>query len=150
MCDENTRVAEIDFEAEGLLDGLEGEAREARLALLRDLSEAGVPLEEIKQAVAEGRLVLLPAERVFEPEGERYTRREIAEKAGFELDFLEKLTRALGLPRLDPDEPRQHRRRPRRGDAGQGVPRCGPPGRGAAGDLPDHRHGDVTARDHEP
>jgi adenylate cyclase len=95
----------IDFEAEGLLEGLEGEAREARLALLNDLADAGVPLEELKQAADEGRLVLLPAERVFEPEGERYTRREIAEKAGFELDFLEKLTRALGLPRLDPDDP---------------------------------------------
>jgi adenylate cyclase len=97
-------VAEIDFEAEGLLEGLEGEARDSRLALLRDLSEAGVPLEELKQAAAEGRLVLLPAERVFEPDGERYSRREIAEKAGFELDVLERLTRALGLPRLDPDD----------------------------------------------
>jgi adenylate cyclase len=97
-------VAEIDFEAEGLLEGLEGEARESRLALLRDLSDAGVSLEELKQAVAEGRLVLLPAERVFEPGGERYSRREIAEQAGFELEFLEKLTRTLGLPRIDPDE----------------------------------------------
>lgn len=97
-------MAEIDFEAEGLLEGLEGEAREARLTLLRDLSEAGVPLEELKQATAESRLVLLPAERVFEADGERYSRREIAERAGFELEFVEKLTRALGLPRIDPDE----------------------------------------------
>jgi len=97
-------VAEIDFEAEGLLEGLEGEAREARLALLRDLAGAGVPLEELKQAAAESRLVLLPAERVFETGGERYSRREIAERAGFELEFLEKLTQALGLPRIDPDE----------------------------------------------
>jgi adenylate cyclase len=97
-------LAEIDFEAEGLLEGLEGEAREARLALLRDLSEAGIPLEELKQAVEEARLVLLPVERVFETDGERYSRREIAEQAGFELQFLERLTRALGLPRIDPDE----------------------------------------------
>jgi adenylate cyclase len=97
-------VTEIDFEGEGLLEDLTGEAREARLALLQDLADGGVPLEELKQAVAETRLVLLPAERVFEPGGERYTRREIAEKAGFELDFLEKLMRALGLPRIDPDE----------------------------------------------
>jgi adenylate cyclase len=97
-------VSEIDFEAEGLLDGLEGETREARLALLRDLTEAGVPLEELKRAVAESRLVLLPAERVFEADGERYSRREIAERADFELDFVERLTRALGLPRVDPDE----------------------------------------------
>jgi adenylate cyclase len=97
-------VAEIDFEAEGLLEGLEGDAREARLALLRDLTEAGVPLEELRQAAAEGRLILLAAERVFETDGERYTQREIAERAGFEHEFLVRLTRALGLPRVDPDE----------------------------------------------
>jgi hypothetical protein len=32
----------MDFEAEGLLDGLEGEEREARRELLEQLSEAGV------------------------------------------------------------------------------------------------------------
>lgn len=98
-------MAEIDFEAEGLLEGLEGEAREARLALLNDLAEAGVPLEEMSQAVEEGRLVLLPVERVFEPDGERYSEREVAERAGLPLEFVQRLTRALGLPSLDPDEP---------------------------------------------
>lgn len=97
-------MAEIDFEAEGLLEGLEGEALESRLALLRDLSEAGVSLEELKQAATEGRLPLLPAEQVFEPDGERYSRREIAEQVGFELEFQERLARALGMPRIDPDE----------------------------------------------
>jgi adenylate cyclase len=98
-------VAEIDFEAEGLLEGLTGEAREARLALLRDLADAGVSLAELKQAVAEGRLVLLPVERVFEPEGERYTSREIAERSGLSLEFVHRLLRALGLPIPDPDDP---------------------------------------------
>jgi len=37
--------ATIDFEAEGLLEGLEGEEREARLALLRDLAEDGAGLD---------------------------------------------------------------------------------------------------------
>jgi adenylate cyclase len=97
-------VTEPDFEAEGLLDGLRGHAREARLALLRDLVEQGVPLEEMKQAAAEGRLLLLPVERVFEPDGERYTMREVAENSGLELAFVEKLLRALGLPTPDPDE----------------------------------------------
>jgi adenylate cyclase len=60
-------MAEIDFEAEGLLEGVWGEAREARLALLRDLAEAGVPVEELRRAVAEDRLALVPVERVFEP-----------------------------------------------------------------------------------
>jgi len=88
----------IDFEAEGLLDGLSGKAREARLALLEDLAEDGVPLEELKRAVEEDRLVLLPVERVFEEGTERYTAQEIAACAGLEHDFLVRLMRALGAP----------------------------------------------------
>jgi adenylate cyclase len=97
-------VAEIDFEAEGLLEGVSGEARDARLALLQDLSGAGVPLEELRRAVAENRLVLMPVERVFEPGGERYSAREIAELSGLELDYLIRLQQALGFPRPEPDE----------------------------------------------
>ncbi|MGA8925234.1 MAG: adenylate cyclase regulatory domain-containing protein [Solirubrobacterales bacterium] len=88
----------VDFEAEGLLDGLSGKAREARLGLLEDLAEDGVPLEELKRAVGEDRLVLLPVERVFEEGTERYTAQEIAACAGLEDDFLVRLMRALGAP----------------------------------------------------
>jgi adenylate cyclase len=88
----------VDFEAEGLLDGLSGKAREARLGLLEDLAEDGVPLEELKRAVEEDRLVLLPVERVFEEGTERYTAQEIAARAGLEDDFLVRLMRALGAP----------------------------------------------------
>jgi adenylate cyclase len=94
----------INFEAEGLLDNLEGKAREARLALLEELAESGVPLEELKRAVAENRLVLLPVERVFDPGGEHYTAAEIAEAAGLEFDFLVRLLRALGAPIPRDDE----------------------------------------------
>ena len=97
-------MAEIDFEAEGLLGDLTGKQREARLALLQDLAKDGVPLEELKQAVEEERLPLLPVERVFDPGDERYSAREVAEKAGLELDFLTKLLRALGALTPDPDE----------------------------------------------
>jgi adenylate cyclase len=97
-------VGGIDFEAEGLLGDLSGKAREARLALLRELAEAGVPLDELKRAVAEDRLVLLPVERVFEEGKERYTSREIAEGAGLEHDFLLKLLQALGAPIPEDEE----------------------------------------------
>ena len=64
----------IDFEAEGLLEGLEGEdARNARLELLRRLSDDGVELDELKAAVEEGRLVLLPVERALTAGECRYT-----------------------------------------------------------------------------
>ena len=93
-----------DFEAEGLLGGLEGKAREARLALLEDLTESGVALEELKRAVEEDRLVLLPVERVFGAGEERYTAEEVAEGAGLEVEFLRRLLQALGAPIPDADD----------------------------------------------
>ncbi len=94
----------IDFEAEGLLDGVEGEAREARLALLERLAGEGVPLEELREAVEGGRLVLLPVERAVAGDGPRYTPREIAEIAEVGLDLLQRATAAVGIPYPDPDE----------------------------------------------
>jgi adenylate cyclase len=97
-------VAGIDFEAEGLLENLDGKAREARLALLRDLADAGVPLDELKRAAEENRLVLLPVERVFESGAERYTAAEIAERAGLDAEFLGRLLQALGAPIPDDED----------------------------------------------
>ena len=97
-------MADIDFEAEGLLEGVTGKAREARLALLEELADDGVSLAELKRAVDENRLVLLPVERVFEEGSERYTAQEIAASAGIEHDFLVRLLRALGAPIPADDE----------------------------------------------
>jgi adenylate cyclase len=97
-------MAGIDFEAEGLLEGLSGQAREARRALLNDLAGAGVPLDELKRAVEEHRLVLLPVERAFDSGAESYSAREIAEGAGLGLDFLISLLQALGAPTPEADE----------------------------------------------
>lgn len=91
-----------DFEAEGLLGGTEGEARQARLELLQELADDGVPLEELRRAVAEDRLVLLPVERVLAGSGPRYTREEVAGLAGVDADLLARQWRALGMP--DPVE----------------------------------------------
>jgi adenylate cyclase len=98
-------MAEIDFEAEGLLEGLEGRARVGRLKLLEELFADGVPLEELGRAAEESRLALLPVERVLGGGDRRYTAGEIAEKAGIELDFLKRQWRALGMALLDDDEP---------------------------------------------
>jgi adenylate cyclase len=97
---------EIDFEAEGLLEGVEGKPREARLQLLQQLAEEGCTLEELKEAVAAGRLTLLPVERALAGPGPRYSAREIAELAGIELESLQRFSAALGVPYGDPDEPR--------------------------------------------
>jgi adenylate cyclase len=93
-----------DFEAEGLLDGVEGEARAARLGLLQRLESEGVPLEELRNAVAAGRLALLPVEHAIAGDGARYTAREVAERSGLEVELLRKFRAALGVPYLDPDE----------------------------------------------
>jgi len=94
----------IDFEAEGLLAGVEGEGREARLELLQRLAGEGVPLAELREAVEGGRLTLLPVERALAGDGPRYTPREIAEKSGIDLALLQRVTAAVGIPYPDPDE----------------------------------------------
>lgn len=90
-------MAAIDFESEGLLDGVEGEAREARLKLLRELAEEGVSLDELRVAVAEERLAVIPVERVLSGGGERFNAAEVAERAGIDREFLERDWRALGM-----------------------------------------------------
>ena len=68
-------VARPDFAAEGLLKGLRGQARLGRQELLEQLHDAGVPLEELRQAVAENRLALVPVELALGGEG-KYTAAE--------------------------------------------------------------------------
>jgi adenylate cyclase len=94
---------QIDFEAEGLLDGLQDSARAERLALLEELAGEGVPLAELRRTTATGTVVLLPADRVIVG-NERYTAAEVSELSGVELDFLVAARHAMGLPIPEPDE----------------------------------------------
>lgn len=96
--------AEIDFEAEGLLDGLEGEQRSERLALLRELAAEGVPLAELRRTTAAGTVMFLPADRMIVSDA-RYTAAQIAELSGIEPEMLNALSRAMGLPIAEPDDP---------------------------------------------
>jgi adenylate cyclase len=89
----------MDFEQAGLLDGLEETEREAREQLLQQLLDDGVSLEELKAAVKEDRLALLPVERVLVG---RYTAAEIEERTGLPADLLRRVRGLLGLP--VPDE----------------------------------------------
>ena len=91
----------MDFEAAGLLDGLEGEDRKAREQLLERLVDDGFSLDELKEAVAEDRLALLPVERVLSG---RYTGEEISKATGLPVDLLVRIRRQLGLPESDPRE----------------------------------------------
>jgi adenylate cyclase len=91
----------MDFQAAGLLEGLEGEERAARLDLLERLAADGVTLEELQAAVAEDRLALLPVERVL---GARYTATEIADLSGLGVPLIVRVRRALGLPAPGPED----------------------------------------------
>ncbi len=94
----------MDWEAEGLLEGLEDEeSRKARAELLDHLhDEEGCSVDELRQAVEEDRLVLLPVERLLAGD-KAYSQRQIAEEVGLELDQLREFRRALGLAIPDPD-----------------------------------------------
>jgi adenylate cyclase len=91
----------MDFEAAGLLDGLKGQERAAREKLLERLVSDGFTIEELKAAVAEDRLALLPVERVL---GGRYTAAEVEEQTGLPAPVLIRIRRLNGLPEPGPDE----------------------------------------------
>lgn len=93
----------IDYAAEGLFDGVEPDALDARRRLVDYLlDEEAVPLDEVKLAAKEKRLMILPVERTLGGEP-IYNAAEVAELADFDLDLFRDLRRALGLaePALD-------------------------------------------------
>jgi len=92
----------MDWDAEGLLEGLEGDAeRAARRELLDHLHDEGCELDELRAAVKEDRLVLLPVERLLAGEV-AYSQKDIAERSGLDLDQLAAFRQALGLAVPDP------------------------------------------------
>lgn len=93
-----------DFEAEGLLDGLEGEAREARIRLLEYLVVSGIPLKAIKAEAAADRLALLPADLVLGRKRRSMTASEIAEQSGLSVADFQRMIVAFGFPKPDPDQ----------------------------------------------
>jgi adenylate cyclase len=91
----------MDFEALGLLDGLEGEERETRLALLEQLSGDGFAIEDLQRAVAEDRLALLPVQRLL---GASYTAHEIEQRTGLPARTMLLIRRLSGLSEAGPDD----------------------------------------------
>ena len=91
----------MNFEREGLLDGLDGEERDARQQLLEQLADDGFSLDELKKAAEEDRLALLPVERVL---GARYTIDEVAKRAELSAEQLRGIWRALGFADPEPEE----------------------------------------------
>jgi adenylate cyclase len=94
----------VDFEAAGLLEGVEEGARQERLRLLEDLTAAGFSVDELREAAAAGRLALLQVDRALRIERPRYTPTQIAEQSGLSLELLRRLWRALGLAEAEDTE----------------------------------------------
>lgn len=89
----------VDIEALGLLDGLEGDARRERAELIAWLLERDFKLDHIRASVAAP--LMLPAYRVLGDDGDYVSAREICESTGVELELLQRLQRAVGLPCID-------------------------------------------------
>lgn len=90
---------DVDIEALGLLDGLEGDARRERAELIAWLLDRDFKLERIRASVAAP--LMLPAYRVLGDDGDYVSAREVCESTGVELDLLQRLQRAVGLPCID-------------------------------------------------
>lgn len=94
--------SDFDIEASGLLDGLEGRARADRAELIPWLLDQGVTIEQIRDS---DEPVLLASRRILGDDGDYVSAREISDSTGINLDLLQRIQRALGLPRVDdPDE----------------------------------------------
>jgi adenylate cyclase len=101
-------VAEdFDVEASGLLDGLEGKARTERAELIPWLLDRGITVEQIRGAMMPP---LLVARRVLGDDGTYVSARETSEKTGLDLDLLQRLQHAMGLPSVDDPDARVHSR----------------------------------------
>jgi adenylate cyclase len=91
----------MDFAEAGLLHGLQGDERRAREQLLQRLLDDGFALEDLRCAVAENRLALLPVEQVL---GGRFTAGEIEAETGTPAALMLWMRRLLGLPEAGEDD----------------------------------------------
>lgn len=91
----------MNFAEKGLLEGLDGEARQQREQLLQRLHDEGFSLEELRRAVDENRLPLLPVDRVL---GGTYTAEEIEQRTGLPASTMINIRRLHGLPKPEPQD----------------------------------------------
>jgi adenylate cyclase len=91
--------ANVDIEASGLLHDLEGKAREDRAELIGWLLDRGFSMEQIRASRAAP--MLLPSYRVLGDDGTYVSARQVCESIGIDLDLLQRLQRAAGLPRIE-------------------------------------------------
>jgi adenylate cyclase len=92
-----------DIEALGLLDDLQGRARQERAELIEWLLARGFDVDRIR---GEFSPMLLPANRVAGDDGTLVSPREVSESSGVSIELLQRLHRAVGLVRADDPDAR--------------------------------------------
>lgn len=85
----------------GLLDGLSDAERGERAELIEWLLAQGFNVEQIRAEVAP---LMLPAHRALGNDGDYVSAREISEVHRIDTEQLQRIVRALGLPRVDDPE----------------------------------------------
>jgi adenylate cyclase len=94
-----------DWEAEGLLEGLKTDKERAgRRELLDRLHAEGCSVDELREAIADDRLVLLPVEKMLLAD-RVYTMQEVSERTGVPRSYIDADWRAIGMSPVDEDEP---------------------------------------------
>jgi adenylate cyclase len=90
-----------DIDEYGLLEGLQGRARQERAELIRWLLARGFDVDQIRNEFSP---MLLPANRMIGDDGTLASPQEISESSGVSLELLQRLHSAVGLVRAeDPD-----------------------------------------------
>ncbi len=92
-----------DIEALGLLEDLQGPAREERAELIGWLLGRGFEADQIRGAFSP---MLLPANRMIGDDGSWVSPREVSEASGVSLELLQQLHRAAGLVYADDPDAR--------------------------------------------
>lgn len=101
---------DFDVEGSGLLDGLEGDERAERAEraeLISWLVSRGIDVEVIRNAYLP---MLLAARQALGDDGVYVSARETSEKTGIDLDLLQRIQRAMGLPTVDDPDAKVHLR----------------------------------------
>ena len=88
----------MDWEAEGLLEGLQGADRRARIELLDALEAEGFELADIKRSASEGELLFLMASRAIDVTVSM-TWDDLVERSGLPTPLVDRLVRSQGLTR---------------------------------------------------
>jgi adenylate cyclase len=89
---------DVDLDASGLLDGLDGQARSERAELVTWLLEHGFTVEHIRGSLTP---ILVAANRIIGDDGTCVSLQELSESTGVSVELLQRLHRAVGLARVD-------------------------------------------------